>query len=460
MTRKYFKTEKQKLDTKLSRLSSDKNVVKRKNSYFVENKLMLRVRKNEIEYLNYRYKPGNIEKVSTVSNIDSVIIKITHRSLNILNANILNPPNNINKVYSVFKHLENIEINKITICDINKIEGHHLYIDLDNYYNVVKIEGEENVEKSQRVFNRFIPFLKNSYQLNTKELHSSRDYSLLLKEIIASGEINQEDIIALTKKLKIGETNQVVIEKQINKQTQWLLETIEEILEVNNISVPKAKEIGNEKFGFLKTSITGPEHLMERILSDYGQYCLFGVPALLNTNKYVIRNGRSRSQFDLILINHLGDVEVVELKRPDKYLLEYGNGRGKFYPSKDLAIAIAQTERYITSLHKDNDEEYKIDKKTLREFLNSKIGNTLHVETIRPKGLIIMGSWFKLSQDYDSLDEQVKKRVTRKDYDNDSLQAYKELTNSLKNITILTYSELLENARTRLELENEKKNNT
>lgn len=458
--RKYLKTEKQKLDTKLLKLKSDKNVVKKNNSYYVDNKLLLTIRKNEIEYSSYRYKPNNIDKVSKVTNIDNVIIEITHETLEILNSNILNPPNNINKIYAVFKHLSSNEIKKITISQINKIEGNHLFINLENYNNVVKIEAEENVEKSQRVFNRFIPFLKDSFKLNSKELESNRDYGLLLKEIIASGEINQEDIAELTKDLKSGVTNQIVIEKQINKQTKWLIDTIDNILEIEHISVQKSKEIGNEKFGYLKTEITGPEHLLEKILTDYGQYCLFGVPALLNTNKYVIRKGRSRSQFDLILINHLGDVEVVELKRPDKYLLEYGNGRGKFYPSKDLAIAIAQTERYITNLYKDNDDQYKIDKKPLREFLNEKVGNTLHIETIRPKGLIIMGSWKSLTQDYDTLDPEAKKKVKKQDYIDDSLQAYKELTNSLKNIKILTYSELLENARTRLELDNCNKNNT
>jgi hypothetical protein len=71
-----------------------------------------------------------------------------------------------------------------------------------------------------------------------------------------------------------------------------------------------------------------------------------------------------------------------------------------------------------------------------------------------------MGSWKSLTQDYDTLDPEVKKKVKKQDYIDDSLQDYKELTNSLKNIKILTYSELLENARTRLELDNDNKNNT
>lgn len=458
MKTRYLKTPKEKLDTRLAKLVVDSNVVRKKNLFYVENKLLLKVTKTELQYSNYRYNPGSIAKVSEINNLDKVVIKITHENLNILNNNILNPPNNVNKIYYVFKQLQGVSLKTIIITDFNKIDNNQLSINLETYNNIIKIDSEENVEKSQRVFNRFIPFLKSHFNYTASELSSNRDYTLLLKEIIASGEINQEDLISLTGKLSTGQSNQVVIEKQINKQTAWLIDTIDEILEVDSLTLPKAKDLGNSKFGFLKSDILGPEHLMEKILSEYGQFCLFGVPALLNTNKYVIRKGRSRSQFDLILINHLGDVEVVELKRPDKFLFEYGGGRGKFYPCADLAIAIAQTERYITSLHKDNDEEYKIEGKNLREFLNEKIGNTLHVETIRPKGLIIMGSYNKLVKDYDQLDEKTKKKLKKQDYINDSLQAYKELTNSLKNITILTYSELLENARTRLELEKENKN--
>src|SRR5690606_29889303 len=100
-------------------------------------------------------------------------------------------------------------------------------------------------------------------------------------------------------------------------------------------------ELGKNYFGYYKKDISGPEHLMEKILAQYGQSTLFGVPALLNTDKYVQYDGElSRSQFDLILITHLGDIEVVELKRPDEYLLKCDFSRKKFYPTKDLSIAI------------------------------------------------------------------------------------------------------------------------
>ena len=133
--------------------------------------------------------------------------------------------------------------------------------------------------------------------------------------------------------MEAGEPSSVVIEKQINKQTAWLVETIEDILEEDKLNKAKSKNLGHEKFGYKKfNSWSGTFNGKKS--TDFGQYSLFGVPALLNTNKYVIHEGVSRSQFDLIRPNHLGDIELVELKRPDHYIFEYGDGRENFIDQK------------------------------------------------------------------------------------------------------------------------------
>ena len=224
-------------------------------------------------------------------------------------------------------------------------------------------------------------------------------------------------------------------------------------MEDTDLNTTKAKQFGNENFGYSKASVTGPEHLIEKILGDYGQFTLFGVPALLNTDKYVLSQGsQSKSQFDLILITHLGDIEVVELKRTDEVILDYDSSRGKFYPSKSLSIAVAQAERYITAVVKDNDDEYKIDGKKIREYINEQVGGITFIETIRPTALILIGSWETLIKNYDKLSLETKKKVKKSDYNENGLRAFREIKGSYKNIKILNYSELLEHARTRLEL--------
>jgi hypothetical protein len=191
--------------------------------------------------------------------------------------------------------------------------------------------------------------------------------------------------------------------------------------------------------------------MVEKILTKYGKYTLFGVPVLLNTDKYVVNTrGLSRSQFDIILVNHLSDIEVVELKRSDTTILDYDEGRKKFYASKDLSIAVSQAERYISAVYRENDDDYKINNQKIRDFLNSEIGGVMAVEIVRPKALIILGSFLTIAPDYDKLEDKTKRKVSSIDYNINYLQAYKELKDAYKNIHILTYSELIENARTRL----------
>ena len=154
----------------------------------------------------------------------------------------------------------------------------------------------------------------------------------------------------------------------------------------------------------------------------------------------------------MILITHLGDIEVVELKRTDETILDYDSSRGKFYPSKSLSIAVAQAERYITAVTKDNDEEYKIDGKKIREYINEQVGGTTFIETVRPTALILIGSWKTLTKDYNKLTAETRKKVSESDYNDNGLRAYREIKNSYRNLKILNYSELLEHARTRLEI--------
>lgn len=357
---------------------------------------------------------------------------------------------------SKIKNLDTIIIGGIT----NEIVANKVYVTTEIYEVINRIDKEEGADKRDRFYNRIKPIMKANFDFEINALKViTRDYSVLLQEIIDSGELTKKDIIALTDKLEEGEVNNIVIEKQINKQVSWLIETIELLLEEKKLTTAKAKEFGFKHFKYAKASITGPEHLIEKILTDFGQFTLFGVPILLNTNKYVkAPGGQSRSQFDLILGTHLGDLEVVELKKTDEVILDYDRGRNKFYPSKNLSIAFAQAERYITAVTKDNDEEYIIGGLKIRNFINSKVGATLYIETIRPKALILIGSWETISKPYSSLNAELRSKINEMEYNDNSLRAYRELKESFKNIKILNYSELLEHARTRLELAIKKDN--
>lgn len=448
---RYLRTPQQKWITKLNNILKEDGFSDNNGLIQFNGQTVLTYTNNKINYTKWRYFPRQAEQLVELD--FEVEIPISHETLNLLGVSPINPPNGANIVLRVLSKVTEDNYDKIIIgSEENSIDGSEVSVDLELYQTIVSINKEENVEKAVKIKNRAIPFFMEEYGIEADLENIDKDYSLLLKEVINSGEITQNDLSKIASKLESGEVNEVVIQKQINKQVSWLIDSIETILEEDKLTIPKAKKLGNEIFGFLKSDIKGPEQLLEKILTKYGQSALFGVPALLNTNKYVINPQRSRSQFDLILVNHLGDIEIVELKRPDSILLDYDSNRGKFFPTKDLAIALAQSERYISAAYKDNDQEYLIDGKTIRLFIQEKIGNNIFTESVRPTAIIIMGSWAKLSKDYSKITAKAKQKITEEDYNDEALVAYRELKQSFKNIKIMTYSELLEHARTRLEL--------
>ncbi|MBK6263608.1 DUF4263 domain-containing protein [Marivirga sp. S37H4] len=452
---RYKKSPLEKLQTKLNKLTSEPEVKEENKKIKVRNKILLEYSSKLIKYTKCRYYPSKIEDL--IEEYFIVRIPLNHDNLNLLGSNPINPPFGARKIVDLFRNVSSTLFDSITIgATESKVAGKSISITKELYDTILKIDKEEGKDRKARFTSRIAPFLKSDYNLNVDVADVTRNYSLLLQEMIASGELTKADLILLSNNLDSGDTNQVIIEKQVNKQVKWLIETIEKLLEDTDLNASKAKQFGSDEFGYSKASITGPEHLIERILSDYGQFTLFGVPALLNTDKYVLTtDSQSRSQFDLILITHLGDIEVVELKRTDETILDYDSSRGKFYPSKSLSIAVAQAERYITAVTKDNDEEYKIDGKKIREYVNDLVGGTTFIETIRPTALILIGSWETLTKDYNKLSAETKKKLKKADYNENGLRAFREIKGSYKNIKILNYSELLEHARTRLELAKE-----
>lgn len=452
------KTPLEKLETKIKNLVVDNRFVKTSRTVKFGDEKLFDYNKY---FVKYGYKRCYISKVDPIASEDfKVTILLNNDNLTILSSNITNPPQLAKTVIELFrnslaKHFDTIVLGNLE----NKIVDNTVYITKELYNVISEINKEEGKDKNVRFLNRTIPFLKTYYGIEPKKKQVERDYTLLLKELIASGTVNQEDIISLTQKLDAGNNSDIIIKQQVHKQVEWLIDSLQFIIDEPKLNRAKSKELGNKYFGFLKTEINGPEHLMEKILTKYGQYTLFGSPVLLNTDKYVVNElGLPRSQFDIILINHLSDLEVVELKRPDIPILEYDEGRNKFFASKELSVAVSQAERYISAVYRDNDEEYKIDNLKIRDYLNREIGGSMIVEIARPSALIVIGTYQSIATDYSLLSEKIKKKVTKENYEKNYWMAYKELKGAYKNINITSYSELIETARTRMiinKIENE-----
>lgn len=446
-----IKTPIQKLETKIRNLIDEDSLISMLNNEVkAQNFILFNYDNDIISYSRYRYYPTKVENI--IEENFEVKFLLSHDNLSLLSSNICNPPKWAKIIIDLFRKASNPNINSLFIgYTENKIENNNLYVTKDFYDIILQINKEESKSKVLRFNNRVKPFLESSFNIDMDEQDNDTNYSLLLQEIIASWQISQDDIISLSNQLKQWNEINVVIEKQIIKQSEWLINKLQEILDAWKLNKLKAKELWHTHFGFSKNNIKWPEHLMEKILTKYWKYTLFWVPVLLNTDKYVINSWwLSRSQFDIILINHLSDIEVVELKRPDVNILEFDIWRCKFYASKELSMAISQAERYISAVYKDNDDDYLINWQKIKDFLNDQIWWTMTVEICRPKALIIMWTYSTIAPSYDLLDTRTKSKISDTDYNKNYLQAYKELKEAYKNIHILSYSELVENARTRI----------
>lgn len=446
------KTPYEKLETKLNNILNLHPDLKRTGSSIKFGKeILIRYNKNQVAFSKKRYYKSSENKVGLVDFI--IVIYLDDETISLISRTTIKPPYFISYLINLFRSISIDNINKITLGgNENAIEKNNLKLTYSLYNTLQRISNEEKVDESIRFKTRAAVFIEKEFGLQIPIGQNKIDWDARLQEIITSGRLTQQDFIAIAQKLEPGDTSKIVIEKQVNKQVEWLLHKIEDILDEVELTKVKAQELGLSIFNYAKTSITGPEHLMEKILTDYGKNTLFGVSALINTNKYILQDGLPRVQFDILLINHFGEVEVVELKRPNTIVLDFDDKRNKFYPSVELSKAIAQTERYITSLIKDNDEELKIDNQKIRDYLNKELGGYIHVETLRPTGVIIIGSSKTICEAYENLTDELKSKFSRDKYNTNAERAYREIKDSFRNIEILTYSELLESARLRLQL--------
>ena len=121
---------------------------------------------------------------------------------------------------------------------------------------------------------------------------------------------------------------------------------------------------------------------------------------------------------DFAIVTHDGYLDILEIKKPSTPLIKKDPSRGNYYWETEISKAIIQTENYIEQVSKNAEsvrgfikDEYKID-----------------LKVVRPRGIILAGM-SKVFEDQKPKDD------------------FRLLTQANKNITFVTYDELV----TRLE---------
>ncbi|HBB89517.1 MAG TPA: hypothetical protein DC047_18080 [Blastocatellia bacterium] len=117
---------------------------------------------------------------------------------------------------------------------------------------------------------------------------------------------------------------------------------------------------------------------------------------------------------DFLLVTHDNYLDVMEIKKPNTQILRPDSSRGNYYFDSEVSKAVIQTENYIDNISKQQD--------TMRAYLKDKHG--LEIRAVRPRGIVLAGD----SRTFTTPKERVDFRL---------------LSQGIKNITIVTYDELL-----------------
>ena len=166
-----------------------------------------------------------------------------------------------------------------------------------------------------------------------------------------------------------------------------------------------------------KLAANGSEATWQKFLNDH-------ILMLLNSYAHVIEHQSVEltGKFpDFMLIDAYGYLDVYEIKKPSTKLFGYDSGRKNYYWSAELARAITQTEKYMSSVQRHRFE------------LESKFGkNQVKAHIVRPRGFIIAGKRSYLKNEDTHLDFRV-------------------LNDSLKNIDVICFDDLLDNLKALLD---------
>lgn len=128
----------------------------------------------------------------------------------------------------------------------------------------------------------------------------------------------------------------------------------------------------------------------------------------------------NRRRVDFILVDFFNNIDIVEIKTPEKRLLKKSKYRDHYVPSHELTGTAMQIEYYLRELH----ENSSFNRQKIKRKLSDK-GFDSEVKINNVKGIIIMGRTNEFN-----LEQQETYRIMKNQYSNI--------------INIISYDELLE----------------
>ncbi|MEW7290129.1 Shedu anti-phage system protein SduA domain-containing protein [Aquimarina sp. 2304DJ70-9] len=216
----------------------------------------------------------------------------------------------------------------------------------------------------------------------------------------------------------------------IKEKLQDIVKIGREILTIgrNDIKTEKAKRVIKKIVGKDGKEIKQLENIWQTYFEKYLLYLIFSYRKIYPKIQFEI--DLEKKYPDFLGINHYWGVDIIEIKHHLLPALIYDKSHKNYAFSGDLSKAIIQTMNYSDALIR---EKFKTETDIQDELKKSILSKNIH----RPRGIIIISSKENLVK--------TNKKLTKKQLEYIE-RDFTKLRNSLNNIEILTFDEILNTA--------------
>jgi hypothetical protein len=211
----------------------------------------------------------------------------------------------------------------------------------------------------------------------------------------------------------------------IKEKLKDIIYTGREILALGttDMTTAKAKKV-IAKITDNESDIKQLENLWQKYFEKYLLYLVFSYKKISPKIEFKDIEGDKKYP-DFIGINHYNGLDVIEIKTHLKNAVIWDSPHKNFSFSSELSRAVIQTMNYMDAIVQKRFQYYSDEKK---------ITNIIEEENLyHPRGIIIISSEQKLTK---SKLNKAKEKCLKRDFT--------KLRNSLQNIEILTFSEILQ----------------
>ena len=328
-----------------------------------------------------------------------------------------------NNILKINKKLM-LQINEGAFIIFNKVKS---YGNAVKTYLTNKLLGDlnlKNVRKRTLIEKEELSFLIDRMNLDIKR--AKKDFD----EILSESDLNNTQIL-IKKMLELG-----VFEKEFIEvlDDYFIRKRLDDVLKIGNsiislkssrMDTSAAKKIKEENPNLNEVNIL--EELWQKFFEENLLYLLFSYQELYPKIELNIRidDQLYAKKPDFIGVNHYGGVDIIEIKHHLTPILTYDSSHKNFVMTSDLSKAIMQATNYMAALIENQFTNENISNEIKRNILAKNLN--------RPNAIIIISS----------IDNLVKKGSKNSSKRELIQRDFTRIRNSLHNITILTFDEVL-----------------